>query len=336
MAPALRPGSLSDAHRRVPDLSWTGEPGRDAPPRARATPPARPQQANRPRRLPGRPRPGRRRQRQPPPGQAPAPDRRGWDRQDPPGVEPRLGARLSAGGVRDEVVEHRVGPVLHLQRAGAVPRGAARRPSGPDRRRRACRSPSPPSGSACLPELQRPGPGHRPGMPPGEGRAPAPARLGPPAGPSARSCSWTRSTSPRATCRTTSSTPWTRWTSRSPSWAMRGSGRRRVPARPGADQQLGEGAAGPVPPPLHLLPHPVPGGGRPQEGRQAPARRDGRAGRGLLDDALALFGRLREAPGCAKRPATAELLDWLVTLHAWPTATESTPFAGRPGRSPRR
>ena len=35
---------------------------------------------------------------------------------------------------------------------------------------------------------------------------------------------------------------------------------------------------------------------------------------GLLDDALKLIDQIREAPGMHKKPATAELLDWLQTL----------------------
>jgi MoxR-like ATPase len=48
----------------------------------------------------------------------------------------------------------------------------------------------------------------------------------------------------------------------------------------------------------------------------------------LLADALDLFGTLRKAPGLRKRPATAELLDWLVTLQTVGTDADANPLRG--------
>jgi MoxR-like ATPase len=48
----------------------------------------------------------------------------------------------------------------------------------------------------------------------------------------------------------------------------------------------------------------------------------------LLADALDLFGRLRKAPGLRKRPATAELLDWLVALQMLTRRNVANPLRG--------
>lgn len=47
---------------------------------------------------------------------------------------------------------------------------------------------------------------------------------------------------------------------------------------------------------------------------------------GLLDDALMLFLRLRQAGGLKKKPATAELLDWLLALRQHAESSEENPL----------
>jgi len=49
---------------------------------------------------------------------------------------------------------------------------------------------------------------------------------------------------------------------------------------------------------------------------------------GLLDDALGLFDRLRKVAGLRKRPATAELLGWIVTLRAFQERSGTNPLRG--------
>jgi MoxR-like ATPase len=57
----------------------------------------------------------------------------------------------------------------------------------------------------------------------------------------------------------------------------------------------------------------------------AQAERDG-----LLDDALKLLDRIRQAPGLRKKPATAELLDWLQALGRLRGSADSNPLRDAP------
>jgi MoxR-like ATPase len=54
---------------------------------------------------------------------------------------------------------------------------------------------------------------------------------------------------------------------------------------------------------------------------------------GLLDDALALFGRWRQASGLRKRPATAELLGWVLTLQRLAATSGRNPLRDGPAEA---